>query len=137
MIKDTIVNIVKSLRHNKAVQITLVLLMAVAFVVIMINFDLPEAKDFIRAHRRQAALISVGIYFLLGFTFIPSSPLTLFLAVFLGPLETVAVATVGNTLAAMLEYQIGVTVGDIFNFEARMDDLPFRLGELPITSPCY
>jgi uncharacterized membrane protein YdjX (TVP38/TMEM64 family) len=135
MIKDTIVNIVKSLRHNKAVQITLVLLMAVAFVVIMINFDLPEAKDFIRAHRRQAALISVGIYFLLGFTFIPSSPLTLFLAVFLGPLETVAVATVGNTLAAMLEYQIGVTVGDIFNFEARMDDLPFRLGELPITSP--
>lgn len=135
MIKDSIVNIVKSLRHNKAVQIALVLLMAIAFVVIMVNFDLPGAKDFIRAHRRQAALISVGIYFLLGFTFIPASPLTLFLAVFMGPLETVAVAAVGNTLAALLEYQIGATVGDIFNFEAHMDNLPFRLGELPITSP--
>lgn len=135
MIKDSIVNIVKSLRNNKAVQIALVLLMAVAFVVIMVNFDLPGAKGFIRAHRRQAALISIGIYFLLGFTFVPASPLTLFLAVFIGPLETVAVAAVGNTLAALLEYQIGATVGDIFNFEAHMDNLPFRLGELPITSP--
>ena len=135
MIKDSIVNIIKSLRHNKAVQIALVLLMAVAFVVIMVNFDLPGAKDFIRAHRRQAALISIGIYFLLGFTFVPASPLTLFLAVFMGPLETVAVAAVGNTLAALLEYQIGATVGDIFNFEAHMDNRPVRLGELPITSP--
>ncbi len=135
MIKDSIISIFKSLRHNKTAQIALVLLMVVAFVVIMVSFDLPEAQAFIRAHRRQAVLISVGIYFLLGFTFIPASPLTLFLAVFMGPLETVAVAAVGNTLAALLEYQIGATVGDIFNFEAHMNDLPFRLGELPITSP--
>lgn len=135
MIKDSVPNILKTLRHNKAIQITLIVLVLAAGILFMVSFNLPDAKAFIRAHRSQAALISVGIYFLLGFTFIPASPLTLFLAVFMGPFETVLVATVGNTLAALLEYQIGATVGDIFNFEARMHHLPFSLGELPISSP--
>lgn len=135
MNKDSITSILKTLRHNKAVQISLILIILAASMVIMLSFDFQEAKTFIRANRSQAALISIAIYFLLGFTFIPASPLTLFLAVFMGPVETVVIATLGNTLAALLEYQIGATVGDIFNFEAHMDQLPFRLGELPITSP--
>jgi uncharacterized membrane protein YdjX (TVP38/TMEM64 family) len=135
MIKDSIANILNTLRQNKVLQIALILIILAAGLLIMLSFDFQEAKTFLRANRSQAALISVGIYFLLGFTFIPASPLTLFLAVFMGPIETVVIATVGNTLAALLEYQIGTKVGDVFNFEAHMDNLPFRLGELPITSP--
>ncbi|MFU8827283.1 MAG: TVP38/TMEM64 family protein [Brevefilum sp.] len=135
MIKDKLANILYKLRHNKAYQITLILLIIAAGVFIILTFDLNQAQAFIRAHRQQAVFISIGVYLLLGFTFIPASPLTLFLAVFLGPIETVVVATVGNTLAALLEYQIGVTVGDIFNIQERMKRLPFRLGELPINSP--
>lgn len=135
MIRDSFTHILKTLRHNKAIQIGLVFLFIAVGVLIMVSFDMPDAKAFIRAHRGQAILISIVIYFLLGFTFIPASPLTLFLAVFMGPWETVLVATIGNTLAALLEYQIGSTVGDIFDFEAKMNKLPLGLGDLPITSP--
>jgi uncharacterized membrane protein YdjX (TVP38/TMEM64 family) len=135
MIKEFVTNILKTLRHNKVIQITLMVLIIAATVLLMVSFNLPDAKAFIRAHRGQAALISIGVYFLLGFTFIPASPLTLFLAVLMGPFEAVLIATVGNTLAALVEYQIGATVGDIFEFESHMENLPFRLGELPITSP--
>jgi len=135
MLMESITNILKTLRYNKAIQIALILLIIIFFVFTIVSFDLAEAKDFIRANRRQAAFISIGIYFLLSFSLIPTSPLTLFLAVFMGPIETVAVAATGNILAALLGYQIGATVGDIFDFEAHMEDLPFNLGELPISSP--
>jgi uncharacterized membrane protein YdjX (TVP38/TMEM64 family) len=135
MIRDSFTHILKTLRDNKTIQIGLILLFLAVTVFIMINFDLPDAQNYIRANRGQAALISVAIYFLLGFTFIPASPLTLFLAVFMGPWETVLVATIGNTLAALLEYQIGRTAGDIFDFETQKQKLPLGLGDLPITSP--
>jgi len=135
MIRDSFTHLLNTLRHNKAIPIGLVFLFLAVGIFIMVNFDLPDAKAFIRAHRSQAVLISIVIYFLMGFTFIPASPLTLFLAVFMGPWETVLVATIGNTLAALLEYQIGSTMGDIFDFEAKMHKLPLGLGGLPITSP--
>jgi uncharacterized membrane protein YdjX (TVP38/TMEM64 family) len=135
MIKNSLTNFLNTLRHNKTVQIALILIILALGLFIMLSFDFQEAKTFIRANRSQAALISMGIYLLLGFTFIPAAPLTLFLAVYMGPIATVAIATTGNTLAALLEYQIGTTVGDVFNFEAHMDSLPFKLGKLPISSP--
>jgi uncharacterized membrane protein YdjX (TVP38/TMEM64 family) len=135
MIQEPLTHFLKTLRDNKAIQIGLILLFLAIAVFIMVNFDLADAQNFIRANRGQAALISTAIYFLLGFTFIPASPLTLFLAVFMGPWETVLVATIGNTLAALLEYQIGSTVGDIFDFETQKQKLPLGLGDLPFTSP--
>jgi len=114
--------------------VIIILFIAVG-VFVMVNFNFTEAKAFIRAHRGQAAIIGVGIYLLLGFTLIPASPLTLFLAVYLGPWETVIIAATGNTLAAILEYQIGQTMGDVFNFEANIQKLPFGLADLPMTSP--
>lgn len=135
MIRDSFVNILKTLRHNRTIQIVLIILFIAVGVFVMVNFNFTEAKAFIRAHRGQAALIGVGIYLLLGFTLIPASPLTLFLAVYLGPWETVIIATTGNTLAAILEYQIGQTMGDVFNFEKNIQKLPLGLADLPMTSP--
>ena len=135
MIRDSFTHILKTLRQNKTIQIVLIILFVAVGVFIMVNFNFSEAKAFLRAHRGQAAIIGVGIYLLLGFTFIPASPLTLFLAVFMGPWETVFIAASGNTLAAMLEYQIGFTMGDVFNIETHVHKLPLGLAELPITSP--
>jgi uncharacterized membrane protein YdjX (TVP38/TMEM64 family) len=134
MFKDSLTNIINSLRQNKFIQIGVVILFVVVGVLIMTIFDLAATQAFLQENRGQAALVSIMIYFLLGFTFIPSSPLTLFLAILIGPIETSLIATIGNTLAALIEYQVGATVGDIFNFEEKMEYLPFGLGELPIAS---
>lgn len=134
MIKDSLINVLRTLRQNKTVQNGSVILFVIIGVLIMVSFDLAATQAFLQENRGQAALVSIVIYFLLGFTFIPSSPLTLFLAILIGPIETSLIATIGNTLAALIEYQIGATVGDIFNFEEKMEDLPFDLGELPIAS---
>ena len=135
MIRDSFANILKTLRHNRTIQIVIIILFIAVGVFVMVNFNFSEAKAFIRAHRGQAAIIGVGIYLLLGFTLIPASPLTLFLAVFLGPWETVIIASTGNTLAAILEYHIGQTMGDVFNFEVNIQKLPFGLADLPMNSP--
>jgi uncharacterized membrane protein YdjX (TVP38/TMEM64 family) len=127
--------LIKPLKQNKALQITLMVVFALTAIILILTFDLAEAQDFIRQNRRQATLISIMVYFLLGFTFIPASPLTLFLTYLLGPLHAVLIATVGNTLAAILEYQIGTTMGDVYNFQAHLHQLPFGLAELPINSP--
>ncbi len=135
MSKKEILRRIKKIGENKAVRVGMVVLSVLIVVLISVYFDLTEAQAFIRANRPQAALISIGIYFLLGFTFLPASPLTLFLSVFMGPWNAVAIAVIGNTLAALLEYQIGYTMGDLVDFEDKKKRLPLGLDELPITSP--
>lgn len=130
-------NAVKFFKQNKVINIILIALILLTAVIITLNFDMSEAQRFIRQHRSQAIIISVGIYCLLGFTFIPASPLTLFIAVLLGPLQAVIIASVGNTLAAILEYHIGKSVGDVFDFEEKKAKLPFGLDKLPVTSPYF
>jgi uncharacterized membrane protein YdjX (TVP38/TMEM64 family) len=55
----------------------------------------------------------------------------------MGPLQAAIVATVGNTIAALLEYQVGKTIGDVVNFEGLKSKLPFGLGRLPVDSPYF
>jgi len=100
-----------------------------------VNFD--EIKPFIRQNQSQALLISLVIYILFGFTFIPSVPLTLFTAILIGPLEAAVIAALGNTVAAVFEYQIGKTVGDVVAFEDFKEKLPFGLDKLPVDSPLF
>jgi uncharacterized membrane protein YdjX (TVP38/TMEM64 family) len=135
MLMDSVTNFIKTLRHNKTFQIIMVVLVLAAGAVLMINFNFSVATAFLRANRSQAILIGIGIYFLLGFTLIPTAPLTLSLAVLLGPWEAVLTAATGNSLAAVGEYYVGVIFGDIFDFEEKKHKLPFGLADLPITSP--
>ena len=135
MLNDRVINTLNKIKDNKTIQVMVLVLAAVIAVLLITYLDLPAAQAFIRANRRQATVIGIGVYFLLGFTFIPASPLTLFLAVLLGPYHAVLIAVIGNTLAALLEYQIGVVMGDVVNFNNIKSRLPFGLGKLPITSP--
>jgi len=137
MIRKLITKVLKPLKESKTLQISLALLFIVVAVIVTVTFDLAEVKAFIQQNRSQAILISIIVYFLLGFTLIPASPLTLFIALLMGPVLSVITATVGNTLAAILEYHIGKTVGDVFDVEERRHKLPFGLGKLPINSPYF
>lgn len=101
------------------------------------KFDFEEIKPFIRQNQGQAILISLVIYVLFGFTFLPSVPLTLFTAVLIGPFQAAVVAALGNTIAALFEYQIGKTVGDVVAFEEIKKKLPFGINKLPVDSPLF
>jgi membrane protein DedA with SNARE-associated domain len=46
-------------------------------------------------------------------------------------------AAVGNTLACVVEYYVGGSIGELADFEKRKQKLPFRLGNLPIHSPVF
>lgn len=102
-----------------------------------LRFDFEEIKPIIRQNQSQAILISLVIYILFGFTFLPSVPLTIFIAVLIGPLQAAVVSAIGNTIAAIFEYQIGKTVGDVVSFEDIRQKLPFGLNKLPIESPLF
>ena len=102
-----------------------------------LRFDFEEIKPIIRQNQSQAIVISLVIYVLFGFTFLPSVPLTLFIAVLIGPFQAAVVAAIGNTIAALFEYHIGKTVGDVVSFEEVRKKLPFGLHKLPVDSPLF
>jgi len=135
MVYKFMISKLHTLKDHKSLQIALAILSVAAVILVSMTLNLNDAKDFIRANRGQAALIGVGVYTLMGFTFLPSSPLTIFFAILLGPIPAILIAVLGNTLAAVLEYRIGNAAGDIFNFDNLREKLPWGLGERPLTSP--
>ncbi len=128
---------IRKINDHHIIKIALVLVVIIIAVVLSLSFEFSQARAFIRQHPRQTAIISIGIYFLLGFTFIPASPLTVFIALLMSPIEAIIIASVGNTLAAILEYHIGKAVGDVFDFEEKKSKLPFGLSKLPVNSPYF
>lgn len=122
--------------HNIARAVLMVVIIAVA-IFISLNYTMADVKAYIQENPRQAILISLLVYVSFGLTFLPSIPLTLFIAVLIGPLQAAIVATVGNTIAALLEYQVGKTIGDVVDFDGIKSKLPFGLGKLPINSPYF
>ena len=122
--------------HN-LIRASLVILMIAVAIYISSNYSAADIQAFIEQNPRQTILISLLIYISFGLTFLPSIPLTLFLAVLIGPLLAAIVATIGNTIAALLEYQVGKTIGDVVDFDGIKAKLPFGLGKLPINSPFF
>ncbi len=101
------------------------------------TYDLSTLKDFLREYEFYGAIVCVAIYALLGPTPIPSEPVTLLVLAWKGPVAAILIATLGNTLASIMEYYIGGSIGDIADFEKRKQGLPFGLGRLPISSPVF
>lgn len=123
-------------KHN-AIRLALILLIIGFAVMISTNYSMRDIQAYIEDNPSQTILISLLIYVSFGLTFLPSIPLTLFIAVLIGPLQAAIVATIGNTIAALLEYQVGKTIGDVVDFERIKTKLPFGLGKLPIQSPYF
>ena len=89
-----------------------------------IFFRHDQFQSLIESNTNLAILISLLIYALLGMTFIPTSPITLFLVVLVGPLMAALVATLGNTLSALVEYKMGAALGDVFTLWRRRTACP-------------
>ena len=106
-------------------------------ILIYSNFDLSTFKEFITLHQDLTILISSAALFLASLTFIPTIPITLFLAVLLGPTLALIITALGNTLSALVHFQIGRQIGDVMNFEEKRANLPFKLGNLPVDSPLF
>jgi uncharacterized membrane protein YdjX (TVP38/TMEM64 family) len=99
------------------------------------HYKFSNIKTFIQQYEQYIVLISLALYAVLGATPIPSEPLTVFIASIEGPLLALILATFGNTLAALVEFYIGGSIGELSDFEERKKKLPFHMGDLPIDSP--
>lgn len=122
--------------HNIIRALLIALIIGVA-IIISLNYSMADIQRYIKQYPSRTILISLGVYVSFGLTFLPSIPLTLFIAVLIGPIQAIIVATVGNTIAALLEYQVGKTIGDVFDFEKIKSKLPFGLAKMPIKSPYF
>jgi uncharacterized membrane protein YdjX (TVP38/TMEM64 family) len=123
------------LSKNNRVKISILVGVLILGLIVTIFFRIEDFQGFVTENIRLTLVASLLIYLLLGLTFIPTSPITLFLALLLGPLQAALLAALGNTLSALVEYKIGQTLGDIFDFEEKKKNLPFNLGKMPIDSP--
>lgn len=136
-------NILTSLTHGRNLsawhiaKLSLIALFFVFVIIVALNFDSAGLRLLIDQHRDLALLMSLLVIFLACLSFIPTIPLTLFLTVLIGPLPAMLSTALGNTLAALVHYQIGKQIGDVLNFEARRARLPFKLGKLPVNSPLF
>jgi uncharacterized membrane protein YdjX (TVP38/TMEM64 family) len=81
-----------------------------------------------------APIVAIILYPLLAPTPITTDPITVVVGVVYGPLIGVAIAWLGNTLAALVEYYIGTKIHKVTNFERSKEKLPFGLGKFPVNS---
>jgi uncharacterized membrane protein YdjX (TVP38/TMEM64 family) len=123
-------------RLQTVVSLVLTLLL-IALLILLLRKEMSYVRDFIRNSGWIGLLVSVILYGLLGFTPIPSEPLTIMLSTIYGPLPATFVSGTGNLLAAMMEYYLGTHLGNIASFEQRRHSLPFGLGKMPVSSPAF
>ena len=81
-----------------------------------------------------APLVALALYPLLAPTPITTDPITVIIGVVYGPLVGVLIAWVGNNLAAVVEYYLGMRIGRATSFKDSRGLLPFGLGKLPVNS---
>lgn len=101
---------------------------------LLISKDLERIQAWMRTAGRPGLAAAVLLYALLGASPIPSEPLTVLITTIAGPLTATLVATLGNTLAALLEYTVGWRLGEVANFEQQRQRLPLGLGRFPVDS---
>lgn len=81
-----------------------------------------------------APLIALILYPLLAATPIITDPVTIIIAVIYGPMKGALIAGIGNTIAAMVEYYIGLKFMEISKIKNKKEKMPFGLGKLPVNS---
>jgi len=109
------------------------LLTTIFFLVVIgliLAFDFQKIKTFIAGAGVWGVFLAIIIYGLLGFTVIPSEPLTVLIGAMFGPWVATLASLAGNTLSSMAEYSVGRRIGDATNFMSQKEKLPFGLGKL-------
>jgi len=121
---------------NYIYYILFALFMVVALI-FALHFDVSQLKGFLQKYEQFGVAIVLLVYAILGVTPVPSEPVTLLVLAWKGPVAAILLATVGNTLASLVEFYIGDGVDNLTDFEKKKEKLPFHLGQLPINSPAF
>ncbi len=123
--------------RTKLAVTLVVVLVFVLIVILILSRNMDGIRAFLLSSGQFGLVICVGLYGLLGASPIPSEPLTVLLSALYGPFYITIVATLGNLLSALVEYYIGVKIGDASDFEKRRQKLPFGLGKFPADSVAF
>jgi uncharacterized membrane protein YdjX (TVP38/TMEM64 family) len=121
----------------KAIRILVASLLILGVGGFFIYEDMPTIRALILENGVWGMVIAILIYGILGATLVPSEPLTILVGAVFGPWVATLVATLGNILAALVEYYIGRRLRDASSFATRLQKLPFGLGKLPVRSPVF
>jgi uncharacterized membrane protein YdjX (TVP38/TMEM64 family) len=82
-------------------------------------------------------LISIALQTVFGASPIPTEPLTMINGAVFGPVLGAFYSWIGYMLATVIEYFIGMKLGQVSNFRARREKLPFGLDRFPADSPWF
>lgn len=78
--------------------------------------------------------LALVLYPIFATTPLTTDPITLVVAVIYGPLVGFILSMVGNGMAAVVEYYMGMHIGKMTNYDEVRHKLPFGLGKLPVNS---
>ena len=122
---------------SRTIRNLLLVVLGVLTLALFVSRQMEQVRHLIRASGWWGVVISLALYGILGASPVPSEPLTVLISTIYGPLAATLIAGIGNLLAALVEFFIGVKVGDVANFEQRKSKLPFGLGKMPVNSPAF
>jgi len=114
-----------------------VMLVILLVVVVFFSNELQVVGEFIRRLGWLGWFASVLIFGLFGATPIPSEPVTVLITTIFGPLAAAIITSLGNILAAMVEYRIGGKMSNLADFNKLRERLPFGLNKVPVESPIF
>lgn len=113
------------------------LLLMIVATWLAVTTDLKSLEGFITRHKFLGIGLSFLLYILLGATIIPSEPLTVMIVAIGGVKAAFFLALFGNTMAAILEYYIGGTIGDVSDMQNYQEKMPKWLKKIPMNSPVF
>lgn len=124
-------------KRAQAIRIMLISFIILAVMAYFLFNDMKAIQNFIAENGALGLGVSILVYGVLGATLVPTEPLTVLIGAVFSPLIATIAATVGNTLAAFIEYYLGQRISNAASFEANKHKLPFGLGKMPVTSPIF
>ena len=126
-----------TIKWTTVIRTALLILLFGAVVYFYKYFDMDIIKDYIQQNPGRSQVVSLVVFFLASFTFIPTSPLTVFLSISHDPQTAIWLYSLGNTAAAVVQYFIGTNLKDLGKLEQNEAKLPRFLRNLPISSPLF
>ncbi len=122
---------------HKTARILLITVYLVAVTLILFAFDVRQIQAVLDQHQKLAFIIGFLAIFVSAVAFIPTVPITISIALLLGPFQAALITAVGTTVSSLVQYQLGKQVGDVLNFSEKKSRLPLKLGYLPVDSPLF
>ncbi len=102
--------------------------------IVIFGRDLKAIERHIPTTSFAGPLFSILLMGILSATPIPTDPIVILNGAVFGPITGTLVSWMGNNLAAILEYFIGMGIGQITDFDKQRKKLPFGLGKFPADS---